>query len=72
MSVRRNKGYIEVDFLGEARIINGRSHRVSRIRGVLRGSGRKREDIGVMLFNRGTVSKVIKKEDVRQVAVLCV
>lgn len=68
--VRRNKGYIGVLFLGEARIIRGRSHRVKRRRGAARESVKKIGDIGVILLSSGILVRVIMKDHVRKEVIL--
>lgn len=68
--MRRKRGYIAVDFLGEARIIKGRSHKVKRIKGDARGSVKRMEDIGVILFKRGMLIKVIRKDEMRHKVIL--
>lgn len=70
VKVIRNNGYIEVDDLGEAKIIRGKSHKVRRIRGVLRESETKMDDIGVKLLRRGIAASVMKKAGIRKWAAL--
>lgn len=67
--VSRNKWYALVLFSGEARIIKGSSHRVNRIKGVLRASEIKIEDIGVLLLRRGMQASVKINEVFKVVAV---
>jgi len=64
--VTRNSWYIEVDDLGEAKIIKGKSHKVRRIRGVLSGSEIRIDDIGVKLLRRGVAVSVIRKAGIKK------
>ena len=58
IKVMRNVGYAFIEFSGDARIISGRSHRVRRIRGVLRASVNIIGDMGVRLLNKGMKIRV--------------
>lgn len=68
--VSRNRGYIGVLFLGEARIIRGRSHKVKRRRGVARESVKKIGDIGVILLRNGMLVRVTIKDQVKKEVIL--
>lgn len=61
MRVKRNILYEVVNFLGEARTIRGKSHKVRRMSGLFNMSVNKRAVIGDFVLSKGKVKKARRK-----------